>query len=59
MQSIILSERKEGFIESEAKTVDYLYSETGLHQVKLIHQLFVQRPHVLRHEFLVHRQPVL
>lgn len=37
----------------------HLDAEAGLHQVELVHQLLVERPHVLRHKLLVHGQAVL
>ena len=37
----------------------YLYSQTGLHEVELVHQLLMQRPHILRDVLLVHGQTVL
>lgn len=37
----------------------YLYAQTGLHQMELVHQLLVQRSHVLRNKLLVHGEAVL
>lgn len=37
----------------------HLYAKAGFHQMKLIHQFLVQRPHVLRNELLMHRQTKL
>lgn len=34
----------------------YLNSQTGAHHVKLVHKLFMQRPHVLRDKLLMHCQ---
>lgn len=37
----------------------HLYAEAGFHQMKLIYQFLVQRPHVLRNELLMHSQTKL
>lgn len=37
----------------------YLYAETRFHQMKLIHQLLVERSHVLGNKLLMHSEAVL